>query len=177
MARRGLHIFQRDGFGVVWSALNYAWRLTRPGSIVIAQSSAMAAGEQPYDTWMRVFDEAPERDRARHAERLAALARRPLLSVLVALDPAEAPDLERLRRGLAEQIYPDWELLLAAPASLHGKLQTALATLDAARYRLIDAGATPPDSLNRLLAEARGEWCCRLPPTGSSARTPCSILR
>jgi GT2 family glycosyltransferase len=109
-AWRGIDIVRRDGFGVVYSAASYFWRLTRPGSIVISRSSASAAGEEPYDTWVRVFDEAPERDRSRHEERLASLAQRPLVSVLAVADPAEAP-----KPG--DQIYPDWEFLSAAPGA------------------------------------------------------------
>src|SRR5687767_1313895 len=82
-ARRGVDIFRRDGLGVFASGLNYLWRLTRPGSIAISRGTAAAAGEEAYDTWMRIFDEAPERDRTRHEERLASLLRRPLISILV----------------------------------------------------------------------------------------------
>jgi O-antigen biosynthesis protein len=109
-ARRGVEILRRDGFKVVYSAASYFWRLTRPGSIVISRGSASAAGEQPYDTWIRVFDEAPERDRARHAERLGSLAQRPLISVLAVLGPANAPKPD-------DQIYPDYEFLAVAPGA------------------------------------------------------------
>lgn len=106
VGRRGVEIVRRDGLRAVWSALNYLWRLTRPGSIVISRGSASAAGESLYDTWVRVFDEVPERDRPRHQERLAELAKRPLISVL-ALDAA----------AVGEQIYPDVELLTAEPGA------------------------------------------------------------
>jgi O-antigen biosynthesis protein len=127
VARRGLEITKRDGVRVVWSAMSYLWRLTRPGSIVMSRGSASAAGESLYDTWVRVFDEAPERDRARHEERLASLTQRPLISVLAVTDAAQALTLD-------DQIYPDWELLTAAP------------------------GANAAESLNTLLAQARGEY-------------------
>ena len=125
VARRGLEIVRRDGVRAVWSAMSYLWRLTRPGSIVISRGSASASGESLYDTWIRVFDEAPERDRARHEERLASLGQRPLISVLAVTDHA---------LSLQDQIYPDWELLTAAP------------------------GANAAESLNALLARAHGEY-------------------
>jgi GT2 family glycosyltransferase len=106
VGQRGVEIVRRDGLRAVWSALNYLWRLTRPGSIVISRGSASAAGEDLYDTWVRVFDEAPECDSARHAERLASLTARPLISVL-AFGGATA----------GEQIYPDVEVLTAPPGA------------------------------------------------------------
>ena len=140
-ARRGLDIVRRDGFGAAKSAANYVWRLTRPGSIVVSRGSASAAGEAPYDTWIRVFDEAPERDRARHEERLASLSTRPLISVLAVADAA--PKLD-------DQVYPDWELLTAAP------------------------GAAIADRLNALLAKARGEFV--LPLHAATRLRPHALL-
>lgn len=135
VARRGVEVIKRDGVRAVWSAASYLWRLTRPGSIVISRGSASEAGESAYDTWIRVFDEAPERDRARHVERLARLAQRPMISMLAVTDAAHAPALD-------DQIYPDWELLSAAP------------------------GATA-DGFNALLAKARGEYVL---PLGAGMR-------
>jgi GT2 family glycosyltransferase len=153
-ARRGIDIFRRDGLRVIASGASYLWRLTRPESIAFARGSAAAAGEPPYDTWMRIFDEAPERDRARHAERLAALARRPLVSVLV-----RAPStLDRVAAGLASQIYPDWELVVAAPTDRHAAVATALAGLGTARLRLVEAGTDAVDGLNAALGAAQGEF-------------------
>jgi len=143
IAQRGLEVIRRDGFRAVWSAMSYLWRLTRPGSIVISRGSASAAGESPYDTWMRVFDEAPERDRARHEERLASLTQRPLISVLVVTGAADAPTP-------GDQIYPNWELLVAAP------------------------GATAADGFNALLAKARGEYV--LPLSGDATLRPHALL-
>lgn len=163
VARRGVEVFRRDGVRAVRSALNYLWRLTRPGSIVISRGSASAAGESLYDTWMRVFDEAPEHDHARHEERLASLVQRPLISVLVVLDAADAPTLDRLARGLGSQVYPAWELLIAVSAPRHEDVRAALAARGIGGLRLVAPGATTADSLNALLAEAGGEHVLPLP--------------
>ena len=72
-ARRGVDIFRRDGLGVVWSGLNYLWRLTRPGSIAISRGSAAAKGEAPYEAWIRIFDEAAG-TRPRASRRAAGIA-------------------------------------------------------------------------------------------------------
>ena len=163
VARRGVEVVRRDGVRAIWSALNYLWRLTRPGSIVISRGSASAAGESLYDTWMRVFDEMPEQDHALHEERLASLAHRPLISVLVVLDAADAPTLDRLARGLGSQVYPAWELLIAAAAPRHEDVRAALAARGLGGLHLVAPGATAADSLNALLAEAGGEYVLPLP--------------
>ena len=160
-ARRGIDIFRRDGFGVVLSGLNYLWRLTRPGSIAISRGSGAAKGEAPYDAWIRIFDEAPERDRARHAERLASLASRPLISILTALRSTDALDV--FARGVAQQIYPDWELVVAAPADRQSEIAAALVAhgLDTAKLRIVNANG---DDLNAALAVAQGEFVLPLAP-------------
>jgi O-antigen biosynthesis protein len=159
-ARRGIDIFRRDGLRVVVSGLNYLWRLTRPGSVAFARGSAATPGEAPYDTWIRIFDEAPERDRARHMERLATLSRHPLISIPVPLASAEPTDLERLADNVAGQIYPAWELVIAAPAESHGAIAAALATrgIAAAQLRLVAAGTHPADGLDAALTAAQGEF-------------------
>ncbi|TMJ01353.1 MAG: glycosyltransferase [Alphaproteobacteria bacterium] len=158
--RRGVDIFRRDGLGVFASGLNYLWRLTRPGSIAISRGSAAKGGEAPYDTWIRIFDEAPERDRARHEERLATLTQPPLMSVLAELSAAAPLALDRLARSVAEQIYPAWELVLAAPVALQGEIGAALAArgVEADRLRMVNAGANRAETLNMLLAVSQGEF-------------------
>jgi GT2 family glycosyltransferase len=159
-ARRGLDIFRRDGLGVFASGLNYLWRLTRPGSIAISRGTAGETGEQPYETWIRIFDEAPVRDHARHLERLASLPRRPLISILIELSSAEPLALDRLAQSVAAQIYPSWELMLAAPTTLHAQIGSALAArgIDPGRLRVIGANANAADNHNALLAISEGEY-------------------
>jgi O-antigen biosynthesis protein len=159
-ARRGRDIFARDGFGVLWSGVNYLWRLMRPGAISLPQGGALPAGEAPYETWIRLFDEDPDRDRARHDERLMALAGRPLISILTVLTAAQPSALERLARSVTGQIYPAWELLLAAPQADHDAICEMLVAhgLDCGRLRLVNAGSNEVESLNALLAVAQGDY-------------------
>lgn len=175
-ARRGVDIFRRDGLGVLASGLNYLWRLTRPGSIAISRGTAGAAGENPYDTWIRVFDEAPERDSARHEERLASLSRRPMISVLAKLSSADVPALDRIARSVTEQIYTAWELVLAAPASLHHEVGAALAArgVAAGKLRMVNAATNAADSFNSLLAASEGEFV--LPLAEGAGLRPHTLL-
>lgn len=175
-AQRGVDIFRRDGLGVLASGLNYLWRLTRPGSIAISRGTAATTGESPYDTWIRIFDEAPERDRARHEARLAALTQRPLISILVELSAAEASVPGWLARSLAGQMYPSWELVLAAPASRHGEIGSALAAqgVDTGRLRIVDPGVNAAESLNAVLAASQGEYV--LPLARDAVLRPHALL-
>lgn len=159
-ARRGIDIFRRDGIGVFASGLNYLWRLTRPGSIAISRGTAATAGEGPYDTWRRIFDEAPERDAARHRERLASLATRPLISILAEVTSVEPALIDRLADSVAEQIYPEWELVVATPARVQSAIDELLAArgIAAGKVQVIDAGARVAEGLNSALTTARGEY-------------------
>jgi GT2 family glycosyltransferase len=95
--------------------------------------------------------------------RLAALRRRPLISVLM---PVHDPDLELLAQALRSvdtQLYPDWELCLADDASRDAHVRAALevhADAHAERVRLVRlaenrhiAGAT-----NAALEMAAGDF-------------------
>lgn len=169
-ARRGVEIARRDGFGVINSALNYLWRLTRPGAIVMSRGSASNIGEGAYETWTRVFDEAPERHRARHEARLARLAQRPLISVLAILEEADEEGADRLIRGLLAQVYPNWELVVAAPRALRERIGAS--DLPGAKLHLIERSIV--ESRNALLAEARGDYV--FPVDGGTLLRPNALL-
>ena len=159
-ARRGVDIFRRDGFGVLRSGAELSLASDAAGGDrACAADRPPPAGEAPYETWIRIFDEEPERDRARHEERLATLRRRPLISILAVLTSAEPSALVRLARSATGQIYPAWELLVAAPQAEHGAICEKLVThgLDCGRLRLVNAGADDVESLNALLAVAQGD--------------------
>ena len=175
-ARRGVDIFRRDGFGVFASGLNYLWRLTRPGSIAISRGSAAAAGERPYDTWIRIFDEAPERDRPRHEERLASLSRRPLISILADLHSADPLGLDRLARSVTEQFYPPWELVLATPPHLQGEIGAALTSrgMNSNKLRIVASTSDAAEILNALLAVSEGEYV--VPLTTGALLRPHALL-
>jgi len=164
---RACDIYRNEGFGVFFSALNYLSRLVRRDSIAIPRGTTKATkGELPYETWVRVFDERPELDRARHVERLAFLARRPLISVLAELPSIDSLALDRLARSVSEQIYPSWELVVAAPAHLHELIKKELGSrgADAAKLHLTDASTHTAENLNRLLATSGGEYVLPLSP-------------
>jgi len=175
-ARRGIEIMRRDGLRVVASGVSYLWRLTRPGSIAFSRGSAAADGETAYDAWIRLFDEHPERDRTRHTERLAALSRQPLISVLAHVPTSDDVALQNLARSTSGQIYPRWEIVVAAPAERHQEIAAALAArgVDGARLRLIVAEGAEADCLNAALAAAQGEFV--LPLCDGTVLRPHALL-
>jgi GT2 family glycosyltransferase len=159
-ARRGRDIFRRDGSGVVASGLNYLWRRARGITIALSRGSAAAAGETSYETWMRLFDEHPDRDRARHEARLVTMTQRPLISLLTVLPVAEEAWLVFLARNISAQIYPDWELIVAAPAGLHDQLSSTLGQhgIDPAKLRVVNTSGIVADDLNTALAASHGTF-------------------
>ena len=61
---------------------------------------------------------------------------------------------------MTSQIYPAWELVVAAPARLQGEVGSALAArgVYGGRLRMVNASANSADSLNALLAVSDGEY-------------------
>ena len=70
-----------------------------------------------------------------------------------------------LARGVAEQIYPDWELVVAAPADRHERDRRRAC---GARSRYREAAdrecRASADDLNAALAVAQGEFVLPLAP-------------
>jgi GT2 family glycosyltransferase len=158
---RARDIYRREGFGVFASALSYLARLARRDSISIPRGSAKGdATERPYETWIRVFDERPDVDQARHKERLAAMQRGLLISVLAEVPSVDPLALDRLASSVREQIYPAWELLVAAPAQLHRNIKEELDSrgVDLAKLQMADARPNTAENLNRLLTISTGDY-------------------
>jgi hypothetical protein len=62
---RALRRLRREPLRFVHSAAFGLWGLTRPGSLATSRGSAARRGEEPYDTWIRLFDENPTDHRHR----------------------------------------------------------------------------------------------------------------
>lgn len=70
-----------------------------------------------YPAWVRRYDSLSRADRMHIHRKIAAFARRPIVSLLL---PVYNPDLGFLRRAIEsvrEQLYPDWQLCIADDAS------------------------------------------------------------
>lgn len=75
-------------------------------------------GPKQYARWIHLYDTPSERDHASLRARVAALSRKPLVSI-VTTDRAGAEEM------LREQIYPEWEVC-AAPGDARGELMTEI---------------------------------------------------
>ena len=107
---------KRDGFAVIGTLWQGAIRLGQPGTAVISGGSVATSGrEKPYDAWIRLFDENPQRDLSRHHERLETLTRNSSFSILVTAESWDGAALDQLASSLANQIYRNWQLLVAVP--------------------------------------------------------------
>jgi GT2 family glycosyltransferase len=164
LASRLHHVIKRDGFAVIGTITQAAFRLTRPGTVVIGRGSAATAQEAPYDTWIRVFDEVPDRDRSRHVERLQTLRHQPLFSVLAILQAADEITLSRVARTLAEQVYPRWELIVAVPADRTDVFARELSQILADHiFHVIAHQTDDAATFNTLTAKSSGEILITLP--------------
>jgi GT2 family glycosyltransferase len=174
---RARDIYRREGVGVFLSALSYLSRVVRRASISLPRGSAKSeAAESPYETWTWIFDEAPERDRARHAERLASIQSRPLVSILAKVSSLDPVVLDRLAQSVREQIYSSWELVVTAPAHHRVQVEEALGSrgVDLGKLQLTDGEADRTDHLNRALQYARGEYV--VPLSSKTLMRPHALL-
>ena len=162
VAARARSVLKRRGFGIVRSAAYFAYALTRSETIVLP-GSTLSTTELPYDRWIRVFDEMPEQHRRRHEERLQSLRMRPLISCITTL--SDLDDIARLVRGMSDQIYPHWELIVGIPKPIADSVSQTLLSkgLDRDAFRLIVTSADRSSTFNALLKEAKGDYLLRLP--------------
>jgi GT2 family glycosyltransferase len=165
LAGRARRAFVRRGLGIVRSAATFALELMRPEPIVIPGLASSREGEMPYDTWMRMFDETPEPHRQRHEQRLRSLKNRPLISCLARIRSLDALAIARLAQGMRDQIYSQWELIIAVPDGLASLVGQALLSngLDRRLFRMIVGSDDVSSTLNALLNEATGEYVLQIP--------------
>jgi O-antigen biosynthesis protein len=165
VARRGWQVLKRDRLSFIHSAAFALFRFARPGMLNLSLGSAARAGESPYETWIRLFDEHPLDHRRRHEERLASLANRPLICCLSRLKELDISAIKQLAGDLNQQIYQNWHLLVAVPASLSSTIEAAFASsgIDKRLLTLIPGSDDDASSLNSLVAAATGDWIVKIP--------------
>jgi hypothetical protein len=163
--RRLLLVAKRDRFAISRTLWQAAFRASLPGSTVIAGGSAAILGERPYDTWIRLFDEHPQRDRSRHLLRLNSLTRRPLFSVLATSQRTDPSEFCQLARSLSEQVYPHWQLLVGVPGAIANTVRKRL-SLELPHQAVVQVIAYEGDDAttrNALVSHASGEFLVSLP--------------
>ncbi len=151
--RRPLRLLRR-AFGLarsvppreIWRRLTRAAQTRRPPATYAAWLQAVEASALPSAEALR--------------RQVAALSERPLISLLMAAGDAAPDHLTEAVASLRAQIYPDWELCLAAVPSAALR---ALAAEDD-RIRLLPAAESTAASLDAALALARGPFLATMEP-------------
>ncbi|MCG5244515.1 glycosyltransferase [Methylorubrum extorquens] len=145
LLRRAVGLLRSVPPGEIWRRLTRAAQTGRPPASYAAWIQAVEAKALPSIETMRA--------------QLAALSERPLISLLMAGgdDPVQ---LGETVASLRAQVYPDWELCLAAAPSA---ALEALAAEDS-RIRLLLPGHGKAASLDAALAQARGSYLATLEP-------------
>jgi GT2 family glycosyltransferase len=160
------HVVRRDGMAAFAMMAQAIFRLSQQGSVVMSRATLAKADEEPYDTWIRLFDEAPETDRPRHLQRLEQLRRRPTFTVVAIGEEVDLTALNRLTKSLREQVYPQWQLLVAVPEPALSKLRDLIA-IDSSPQN-IHVVAREEDlaaTRNKLVDSATGEFLILMPAT------------
>jgi O-antigen biosynthesis protein len=84
------------------------------------------AGADPYTRWIEEHDTLDDSDRLAIRAHIAALARRPLISIVVPVYNTDVRHLRAMIGSVLQQIYPYWELCLADDASTESDVKEVL---------------------------------------------------
>jgi O-antigen biosynthesis protein len=126
-----------------------------------------AGGPTPsYDDWVARFDTLAPDDLERMKARVATLAAKPLISVVMPTYNTPAAFLEAAIRSVLAQTYPFWELCIADDASTEPHVRAVLEAFAAADPRIkLTFRATNGHisaASNSALELATGEWIALL---------------
>ena len=146
LLRRAFGLVRSVPPGEIWRRLTRAAQTRRPPATYAAWIQAVEAEALPSIEALRA--------------QLAALPERPLISLLMAAGDADPVHLAEAVASLRAQIYPDWELCLAAAPSAALR---ALAAEDD-RIRLLPSADGTAASLDAALAQARGSYLATMEP-------------
>jgi GT2 family glycosyltransferase len=141
--------------------LGRALRLLRyrgPRGVVerLRRGTQRQLAEEGYQGWATRYAILTEAQREQLRTRLAALAIRPTVSILLASQEASEEQLVRTLQGLERQVYPEWELCLAE--------ETASPVLRRLTGSLGGSGRLRWAPGRDALVAARGDLVARLEP-------------
>lgn len=121
-----------------------------------------------YAGWVERHDTIGDIERAHLQERVARLAARPLISVLLPVCDANPEWLDQAIASVRTQLYDHWELCIADDASDDPRVRALLArhAADEPRVRIAWRSRSGPGSVvaNAALDLARGEFVALLDP-------------
>jgi GT2 family glycosyltransferase len=140
---------------------------------VLKRALLRLRGPQQYDPdWIKAHDRLSGSDVDSIRLRIARLRRRPLFSVVIAVENVSAEGLRGAVDSLLAQFYDRWELRIVGDAATPGDLAHALRA-DAGRDSRITfvkaASAGIAEAGNAAFTAAAGEFIMRLDPNGRLA--------
>jgi len=147
----------RSAFLKLRQKLPFSFRRSRLSSVRTIDTIAASAVDADYLTWQQKNSPRPA-DLQKLSETIELLPRRPLLSVIIPVCDAPESFLSEAIASVIDQIYPDWELCIAADSTV-SKVQEIL-KLYQTRDRRIKV--TLPESSNSALQLATGEFVALL---------------
>lgn len=118
-----------------------------------------------YGLWVERYGGLGADDREKIARRIEALASRPRISLLMAVQDVPASPLRETIGSLREQLYPDWQLCIAAAGSSEPEVERVLADAAAdprVRISRRETSTGLAAAGNGALELAAGEWVARL---------------
>jgi GT2 family glycosyltransferase len=149
---------------LLWVARR-AVNLAREGALggVLDRHVAEDAHYADYAAWTARYEPPADAD---YSSRIAALPRRPLISILLPVHDVPLPFLSETLASVRAQCYADWELCIVDDASTDPAVHERLAAEAGAepRIRLVRRSANGgiARATNDALALAHGEYCAFL---------------
>lgn len=159
--------------GTPWRAWRYVRR--HGGAAALRRVRRRLLGHSPatdYATWVRQYDTLSDRDARAILDHIGRLPERPRLTVVMPVAGAAGPDPVPAAESVLAQLYPDWEMLVAAADDAPPRERARLAELAARdpRVRLLSGGAGGAEAVNRAARTAQGGFLLLLDPADALPR-------
>ena len=123
---------------------------------------AQEISDAAYRRWIEDYDTLNEADRTAIRVHIAALPDRPVISIIISAQNASEGFLRRSIASVQAQLYPHWELCVAANASLPPHVVPILqqAAADDARIRWVERQENDHTvaTINSVLGVTTGAW-------------------
>jgi GT2 family glycosyltransferase len=119
---------------------------------------------QTYRVWVRSYDTLTRDDVGAIAMHIREMSDRPVISLLLPVDPSEIPMLPGAIEGILGQLYPDWELCIVAGPTVMESASALAARYADRRIKLVEIhrGEDFAQQANAALAAATGGFAALL---------------
>jgi GT2 family glycosyltransferase len=124
-----------DSEGRAWLAQGIRRAIRDPREL-FAMFVRAASPARTYEDWIRSFDTLQPADRSEIAARIAALPKRPLISILMPVYNSPEAWLKRAIDSVTGQLYGEWELCIADDASTAEHVRAVVESYRAADPRI-----------------------------------------